>query len=206
GSHDGRHEPRLVREGPEGPAEGKRGIAVTLLQWPEADPAGFATQCQRLARTPALGLQARPPVKAQILWQEPQDDGMELHGACILPGLFPRVESFFSHPAERLWYAGRILRMKGASHEAGRNCGGVGGVARKRYMAERAGLCREGVADRGRDASDPRVHVDAAGQDDGGYHVRPGAVFLRAWRPSDHFRSGEGVGRPEGRGQETTDD
>src|SRR5439155_14470635 len=34
GPHDGRHEPRLVREGPDGPAAGKWVVAVTLLQWP----------------------------------------------------------------------------------------------------------------------------------------------------------------------------
>src|SRR5207253_2956327 len=95
GSHDGRHEPRLVREGPEGPAEGKRGIAVTLLQWPKADPAGFATQRQGLARTPALGLQSRPPVKAQILWQELQDDRMELHGSPHLTRSSPQSGEFF---------------------------------------------------------------------------------------------------------------
>src|SRR2546422_6785128 len=96
--------------------------------------------------------------------------GWSFIAARILPGLLPRVESFFSHPAERLWYAGRILRMKGASHEAGRNCGGVGGGGRKGHMAERAGPCPEGVADRGRGASDPRGHADPAGTDRGGKH------------------------------------
>src|SRR5438093_12424183 len=111
--------------------------------------------------------------------------GWSFIAARILPGLLPRVESFFSHPAERLWYAGRILRMKGASHEAGRNCGGVGGVGRKRHMAERAGLCREGVTDRGRDASDPGLLVDAAAQDGGREQLQPGAVVLRAsWSSS----------------------
>src|SRR5207245_2091751 len=123
GSHDGCHEARLVREGPEGPAEGKRGVAVALLQWPENDTTRLAAAGQRLARTPALGLQARPSTKAQVLRQELQDDGMELHGGPYLTRSSPQSGEFFSRPAGRLCYAGRILRMKGASHEAGRNCG-----------------------------------------------------------------------------------
>jgi len=49
GAHDGRHKPRLMRDGPEGAVEGKRGVAVALLQRPEADAACLATQGQRLA-------------------------------------------------------------------------------------------------------------------------------------------------------------
>src|SRR2546428_2406244 len=99
--------------------------------------------------------------------------GWSFIAARILPGLLPRVESFFSHPAETLWYAGRILRMKGASHEAGRNYGGVCGGGRERPIAVRGGPFRAGGVMRGPGGKGPGAQLGPRGHNRGPLHSLP---------------------------------